>query len=510
MIENLMLGVQTAFHWENLIYSFLGVALGNLIGVLPGIGALAAISMLLPITYGLSPVGALMMLAGLYYGTSFGGATTSILLNLPGTAQHAVVCVDGHPLAKQGRGGSAIFMAMLASFVGVCVGIILMSLFSPLLTDIAFMFGAEEYFSLMLLGLLAASALTSGSAVKGIASVVIGIILGLVGTDVMTGVARFDFDLAQLQDGISLVVLAMGLFGVADVFQHAGHIGKGTLITNSSVDARSVRPQKGEIRESVGPILRGSGIGSALGILPGTGGTIASFMSYAYEKKASKHPERFGKGAMEGVSGPEAANSSAAITAFIPTLTLGIPGDAVMALMLGALMIHNITPGPQIMVAHPDLFWGLIVSFWIGNFLLLLMNFPLIKLWVKLLTVPYRIIFPIVLLLISVGVYSTNNDIIEVAFVIGVGIFGFFISRLGFQAAPLLLGYVLGPMIEEHFRRSMLMSRGDMMTFITHPISGVFIFISFLLLVSVFYKAVRNYLKGRQEKPISPAELQKS
>lgn len=510
MIDNLMLGIQTAFHWENFIYSFFGVVLGNLIGVLPGIGALAAISMLLPITYGLSPVGALMMLAGLYYGTSFGGATTSILLNLPGTAQHAVVCVDGNPLARKGRGGSAIFMAMVASFVGVCIGIVLMAIFSPLLTDVAFMFGPEEYFSLMLLGLLAASALTSGSAIKGIASVVIGIILGLVGTDVMTGVARFDFGLAQLQDGFSLVVLAMGLFGIADVFKHAGRIGEGALITKSGINARSVRPEKGEVKQSIGPIVRGSGIGAALGILPGTGGTIASFMSYAYEKKTSKEPNRFGKGAIEGVSGPEAANSSAAITAFIPTLTLGIPGDAVMALMLGALMIHDITPGPEIMVGHPELFWGLIVSFWIGNFLLLIMNIPLIKFWVKLLTVPYRIIFPIVLLLISVGVYSTNNDIVEVAFVLGVGIFGFVLTRLGFQAAPLLLGYVLGPMIEEHFRRSVLMSRGDMMTFFTHPISGFFMGVSILLLLGVAFKSAKRYFGNKGNKNVLKAGPQKS
>jgi TctA family transporter len=358
MIDNLILGFQTAFSLHNLMYAFVGVVLGNLIGVLPGIGALAAISMLLPITYGLDPTGALLMLAGLYYGTSFGGATTSILLNLPGTASHAVVCVDGNPLARQGRGGQAIFMAMFASFLGVCVGIVLMMFFSPMLVDVAFLFGPSEYFALMLMGLLAASTLTSGSPLKGIASVVVGLIFGVVGTDVNSGVARFDFGIPELQDGIALVALAMGLFGITDVLANAANLGEGTLLTKG-IGGQSVRPGKGEIRKAMPSIARGSVIGSALGILPGAGGTMASFMSYATEKKASRTPELFGRGAMEGVSGPESANSSAAITAFIPTLTLGIPGDAVMALMLGALMIHNITPGPQLMVEYPAMFWGL-------------------------------------------------------------------------------------------------------------------------------------------------------
>jgi len=356
MIDNLILGFSTAFSLQNLMYAFMGVLLGNLIGVLPGIGALAAISMLLPVTYGLDPTGALLMLAGLYYGTSFGGATTSILLNLPGTASHAIVCVDGNPLARQGKGGQAIFIAMFASFLGVCVGIALMMFFSPLLVDAAFLFGPTEYFALMLMGVLAASALTSGSPLKGIASVVVGLIFGVVGTDVNSGVARFDFGIPEFQDGIQLVALAMGLFGVADVLANAANLGEGSLLTKRKFGRQSVRPGKGEIREAMPSIGRGSAIGSALGILPGAGGTMASFMSYAIEKKISRTPHRFGRGAIEGVSGPEAANSSAAITAFIPTLTLGIPGDAVMALMLGALMIHNITPGPQMMVEHPDMF----------------------------------------------------------------------------------------------------------------------------------------------------------
>ena len=487
MIDNLILGFQTAFSLHNLMYAFVGVVLGNLIGVLPGIGALAAISMLLPITYGLDPTGALLMLAGLYYGTSFGGATTSILLNLPGTASHAVVCVDGNPLARQGRGGQAIFMAMFASFLGVCVGIVLMMFFSPMLVDVAFLFGPSEYFALMLMGLLAASTLTSGSPLKGIASVVVGLIFGVVGTDVNSGVARFDFGIPELQDGIALVALAMGLFGITDVLANAANLGEGTLLTKG-IGGQSVRPGKGEIRKAMPSIVRGSAIGSALGILPGAGGTMASFMSYATEKKASRTPELFGRGAMEGVSGPESANSSAAITAFIPTLTLGIPGDAVMALMLGALMIHNITPGPQLMVEYPAMFWGLLVSFWLGNLMLMVLNIPLIGMWVKLLSVPYRLIYPTVLFLIAIGVYSTNNNVFDVGVVLFVGVFGYLAASLGFQPAPLLMGFILGPMMEENFRRALLLSRGDAFIFFERPLSGSFMAITILMLATVAYK----------------------
>lgn len=492
MIDNLLLGVSTAFSLNNLLYAFAGVFIGNLIGVLPGIGALAAISMLLPITYGLDSTGGLMMLAGLYYGTSFGGATTSILLNLPGTATHAIVCVDGHPMAKQGRAGSAIFIAMFASFIGVCTGVVLMMFFSPMLTSMAFVFGPSEYFALMLLGLLAASTLASGSPLKGIASVLVGLVIGVIGTDVTSGISRFDFGIADLQDGVTLVALAMGLFGVADVLANAGRLGDGTLITKSKIKSKSIRPAKGEVKQSMPAIARGAAVGSFFGILPGAGGTIASFISYAFEKKISKTPERFGKGAIEGVAGPEAANSSAAITAFIPTLTLGIPGDAVMALMLGAMMIHDIVPGPQMMIAHPSLFWGLLVSFWIGNLMLLMLNIPLIGMWVKLLSVPYRLIYPTVLFLICIGVYSSNNNLFDVAIVLTVGVFGYLASFLGFQPAPLLLGFVLGPMLEENFRRALVLSRGDISVFMTRPISGVCMVVIFLMLALVAYKHLRK------------------
>lgn len=492
ILGNLALGVQTAFSLHNLLYLGIGVVLGNLVGVLPGIGALAAIAMLLPVTYGLDPTGSLLMLAGLYYGTSFGGATTSILLNLPGTPTHAVTCIDGNPMARSGRGGSAIFMAMFASFCGVCFSIVLMAFFTPLLADAAFSFGPSEYFSLMLMGLLAASGLSSGSPVKGVASVFVGLILGTVGTDVNSGVNRFDFGLLDLQDGLSLVALAMGLFGVADIFANAGILGDGTVEAHGKISSQSIRPSREEMRQSAKPIGRGSILGFLLGVLPGTGGTIASFMSYAMEKKLSRTPKRFGHGAIEGVAGPESANSSAAISAFVPTLTLGIPGDPVMALMLGALMIHNITPGPQLITEHPTLFWGLIVSFWLGNLLLMLLNIPLIGMWIKLLSVPYRLIFPIVILLIAIGVYSENNSLFDVGVVLAIGVLGYLLSVLKFQPAPLLMGFVLGPMMEENFRRALILSQGDPSVFFTRPLSGSFMAVTILILALVAVKRLRQ------------------
>lgn len=492
IIDNVIMGFQTALSLNNLMYSFIGVFVGNLIGVLPGIGALAAISMLLPITYGLEPAGALMMLAGLYYGTSYGGATTTILLNLPGTATHAVVCLDGHPMARQGRAGPALLMAMLASFIGATTGIILLTIFGPLLVEVAFQFGPAEYFSLMFLGLLAASTLSSGSPLKGISMVLVGLIFGVVGTDVNTGVARFTFNVPELQDGLALIAVAMGLFGIADVIANANRLGSGSIISRGRIGLRALRFNKGEFKNSVGTIGRGAGVGSFFGILPGTGGTIASFMSYALEKKVNRNRKSFGKGAIEGVASPESANSSAAITAFIPTLSLGIPGDAVMALMLGAMMIHNIQPGPQLMVEHPTVFWGLIASFWIGNLLLLILNIPLIGMWVRMLSIPYRIIYPAILLFICIGVYSANNNLFDVWVVLFIGVFGYVAARLGYEPAPLLLGLVLGPMVEENFRRALLLSRGDLSVFITRPISGACMLVAAIIVGIVVYKRLTS------------------
>lgn len=492
MWENILIGVQTAFSLHNLFFAFIGVFIGNLIGVLPGVGALTAISMLLPITYGLEPAAALMMLAGLYYGSSYGGAVTTILLNLPGTPTHAVVSIDGHPLAREGRAGAALMMAMIASFIGATIGVILMSVAGPLFVQVAFKFGPAEYFSLMLLGLLAASTLSSGSPIKGVAMVVVGLILGIVGTDVNTGIARFTFNILDLQDGLALVAVAMGLFGISDVLRNTNKIGQGTETSKKKIGWRSMRVEKGELKSSASAIGRGAGIGSFFGILPGTGGTIASFISYAVEKKVNKNSKKFGKGAIEGVAGPESANSSAAITAFIPTLSLGIPGDAVMALMLGAMMIHNVLPGPQMMVEHPDVFWGLIVSFWVGNFFLMLLNVPLISMWVKILSVPYRLFYPAILLFICLGVYSTNNNLFDVLIVLTIGIFGAIALKLDFEPAPLLLGFVLGPMMEENFRRALLLSRGDMMVFIERPISGACIAIGFLMIAMVVFGRLKT------------------
>jgi len=496
MLDNLWLGLTTALSIHALTYAFVGVLIGNLIGVLPGIGALAAIAMLLPMTYSLDPTGALMMLAGLYYGTSFGGATTSILLNLPGTAQHAVVCLDGHQLALKGRAGPAIFMAMFASCIGVIVGIIMMTFLSPLVVSVAFKFGPAEYFSLMLLGLLAASVLTTGSPIKGIIGILFGLICGTIGTDLTSGAIRFTFGLPGLIEGLSIVALAMALFGVTEVYKNAGILKSGDLISKD-LDRRSVRPNKKEMKQSAGAIARGSIIGSVLGALPGTGGVLGSFMSYAAEKKLDKDPQRFGQGAIEGVAGPEAANSSAAITAFIPTLTLGIPGDAVMALMMGALMIHNIIPGPQLITEHASLFWGLIMSFWIGNLMLLVLNIPLIGIWIKLLTIPYRWIYPIVLFLISVGVYSTNNNLTDVGVVTLFGVLGYLAARLGYEPAPIILGLVLGPLMEQNFRRALKISHGDLSVFIYRPISASFLLIIVLLLTAVL---VINLRKKRLKK----------
>lgn len=495
MIENLALGFSVIFSLQNLLYCFFGVLIGNIIGVLPGIGPLAAISMLLPITYGVEPTAAMLLLAGIYYGTSFGGAITAILLNLPGTASHAVVCLDGNPMARNGQGGSALFMAIFASFCGVSIGIVLMTLFTPSISRVALAFGGAEYFSLMALGLIAAAVITVGSPLKGIASTVIGLLLAVIGTDITSGAIRFTFGFLELYEGVSLVALAMGLFGIADVLATAGVLDTSRGARNS-ISTRSVRPGREDLKRSTKPILRGSAIGSFFGALPGTGGVIASFIAYAVEKKVSKTPSAFGSGAIEGIASPEAANSSADITAFIPTLTLGIPGSAVMALMLGALMIQNIQPGPQLIAERPELFWGLIASFWIGNIFLVILNVPMVQIWVKLLSVPYRFIFPVVVFLISVGVYSTSNNLFDVITVLLIGTGGFVAIALGFQPAPMLLGFVLGPMMEENFRRALLLSHGDLWVFLRSPISAVSLGVCLLLLVMMGF---RRFASGRQK-----------
>ncbi|SPU50908.1 tripartite tricarboxylate transporter permease [Bordetella trematum] len=497
ILDNLIHGFGIAFQLDNLMWAIFGVFMGNLIGVLPGMGVLAAISILLPLTYTMTPTAALVMLAGIYYGSQYGGGITSIMLNLPGTASHAVACLDGNPLARNGKAGSALFMLMFSSFCGASVGIIAMILFSPLLVDVAFKFGPAEYFSMMMLGLLAGATLAKGSAIKGVAMVVVGLLLGVVGTDVNTGTMRFHFGIIELSDGLQIVALAMGLFGVADFLKNINQVGDGGVIANTKISMSAMRPQPGDIKQSRGALVRGTAIGAAFGILPGTGPTIASFISYATEKKVAREPQRFGRGAIEGIAGPEAATSASTQTSFIPTMSLGIPGDPVMALMLGALIIHGIQPGPQMMIEHADMFWGLIASFWVGNILLLILNLPLIGMWVRLLSVPFRYLFPAALFFVCVGVYSTNNNLFDVAMVTFFGVAGYFFIRLRFEPAPLLLGFVLGPMVEENFRRALLLSRGELSIFVTRPISLGFIVACVLLIALLVTSAVRQ--RGRRK-----------
>ena len=495
--SGLLLGLQTALQPEVLLFCFIGVFLGTLIGVLPGIGALAAISLLLPITFHLEPTAAIVMLAGVYYGAQYGGSTASILLNLPGTPSSAVACLDGYPMAKQGRAGVALFMTTIASFIGSMLGIAALIVFAPGIAEIGLLFGAAEYFSIMLLGLVAAATLAAGSPIKGLAMVMLGLLLGTVGTDVNSGVPRFDFDIPELMDAISLVALAMALFGIAELISSINLKRDGTV--KEKISFRSMLPSRQDVKQSMNPMLRGSGIGGFMGALPGTGPSIAAFMSYAVEKRVAKDPSRFGKGAIEGVTAPEAANNAAAQTAFVPTLSLGIPGDAVMALMLGALIIHGIQPGPMLMTAQPELFWGLIVSFAIGNIMLVILNLPLVGIWVSILRIPYHVLYPAILVFICLGVYSVNNNVFDIYMTAVLGVLGYILLKLRFEPAPLLLGFVLGPMMEENLRRAMLLSRGDPSTFIERPISAVVLGLCALLLLWTAYAALKRGLKRQEQ-----------
>ncbi|MCB9945958.1 MAG: tripartite tricarboxylate transporter permease [Geminicoccaceae bacterium] len=482
MLSNIFLGLETALTPLALVYCFLGVFFGTLVGVIPGIGPLTAISMLLPLTYHLDPTTSLIMLAGIWYGTGYGGSTAAILVNIPGTTSSAISCLDGHPMALQGRGAEALLMTSVASFVGGIIGIVLLMIFAPTIARYALSFGSAEYFSLMVLGLVAASAVSDGSVAKALAMVVLGVVCGTVGIDLYTGDERLTFGVLDLSNGIGLVPLAMGVFGIAEVVSNA-QSGARRNFDRKSVSLRTMKLPREEVKRSIMPMLRGSGIGSFFGALPGTGPSVASFFAYALEKRLSTSPERFGKGAVEGVTAPEAANNAADQTAFVPTLTLGIPGSATMALMLGALTIHGIAPGPKLLSDQPQLFWGLIMSFWIGNLMLLVLNIPMIGLWVRLLLVPSRFLYPAILMFIAIGTLSLHNNTFDVWLVIAFGLIGIVMRWLDFPAAPLLLGFVLGPMMEEHFRRAMLLSRGDPATFIERPISAVVLGLALLMLV---------------------------
>jgi TctA family transporter len=494
LFSNLALGFAAAATFDNLMYCFIGVLLGTLIGVLPGIGPLATIAMLLPITYKLTdPTSALIMLAGIYYGAQYGGSTTAILVNLPGETSSVVTALDGYQMARNGRAGPALATAAIGSFFAGSVATFLLAAFAPPLSEVAFKFGPAEYFSLMVLGLIAAVVLAHGSVLKALAMVIFGLLLGMIGTDVNSGVARFNFEVPELSDGIEFVVIAMGLFGFGEIIANLEQRENREVFTSK---VGRLLPSKEEWKRMIMPIIRGTGIGSILGILPGGGAVLASFSSYAIEKKLSKNPGEFGKGAIEGVAGPESANNAGAQTSFVPMLTLGIPTNPVMALMVAAMMIHNIQPGPQVMTSNPALFWGLIASMWIGNLMLVILNLPLVGLWIKLLTVPYRLLYPAILLFCVIGAYSVNNNVFDVFMTIPFAILGYVFKKLDCEPAPLLLGFVLGKLMEEYLRRAMTISRGDPMVFLNRPLSATLLVIAAVLLVIVFLPAIS---KKREE-----------
>jgi TctA family transporter len=482
LVSNLALGFQTILEPANLLVCVAGVTLGMLVGVLPGIGAMAAISMLLPLTWHLEPATALILLAGIFYGGQYGGSTASILLNLPGTAANAVTCLDGYPMARQGRAGVALVITTLSSFVGASVAIVLMMTLAPVLARAALGFGPSEYFAVMTFALVVTSTM-SGAALKGFAMVALGALLGMIGVDIGTGQYRFTFGSIELAGGLNLVAVAMGLLGVAEILSRLSGEDSVAPVERHRVSVRSLLPTRRDIRDSALPTLRGTVIGTLSGILPGTGATLASFLSYAVEKRVAADPSRFGRGAIEGVAAPEAANNAAVQAAFIPTLTLGIPGDAVMAILLGAMLTHGVTPGPMILENDPALFWGLVASFWLGNLVLLVLNIPLIGLWVRLLSVPYRMLFPVILCLIGIGVYSINYSTFDILVVVLFGILGYGMKRLDYPAAPLLFGFILGPMVEDHLRRALLVGHGDPAVLVASPVSAGFLVASVLLAV---------------------------
>ena len=493
LFNNLALGFSTASSLENLFFCLIGVLLGTLIGVLPGIGATATIAMLLPITFQLEPVSSLIMLAGIYYGAQYGGSTTAILINMPGESSSAVTAIDGYQMARKGKAGAALAIAAIGSFFAGTVSTFLVAIFAPPLTAIALEFGAAEYFSLMVVGLVSSIALAHGSIVKALAMVVLGLLLGLVGTDIYSGTPRFTLGIREYADGLNFVAVAVGVFGIAEILRNLeNERTRSVLIAKVS----GLMPTREDFRKMIAPVLRGTVIGSALGILPGGGAILAAFASYTVEKRVSKNPEEFGHGAVAGVAGPESANNAGAQTSFIPMLTLGIPSNPVMALMIAALILQGIQPGPNVMTARPELFWGVIASMWIGNLMLVVLNLPLIGLWVKLLTVPYYVLFPIIMAFCAIGVYSVNSNVFDLYAVAFFGFIGYVLVKLRCEPAPLLLGFVLGPLLEENLRRAMILSRGDPTTFVTRPISATLLFIALAVLIVVFLPSVK---KKREE-----------
>src|SRR3977135_3860356 len=490
LLSNLAMGFGVALSGMNLFLCLIGAIVGTLVGVLPGVGPLATIAMLLPITFGLPPVGALIRLAGIYYGAQYGGSTTSILINIPGEASSVITTLDGFQMAKQGRAGPALAIAAIGSFFAGCVSTVLVAALGAPLTSLALLFGPAEYFSLMVLGLIFAVVLAKGSVLKAIAMVMTGLLMSMVGSDLETGAGRMTFDIAELADGIGFTNIAMGVFGFAEIIRNLELPEESRDIVSAKVTG--LMPTRKDLIDSSGAIARGTLLGSLLGILPGGGAVIASFAAYTFEKRIAKDPSRFGKGAIQGVAAPESANNAAAQTAFIPLLTLGIPPNAVMALMVGAMTIHGIVPGPQVMTKQPELVWGMIASMWIGNLMLIIIILPLVGVWVTLLRVPYRLLFPSIIVFCSIGVYSINNAPADCIMVAAFGLIGYWLVKCDFEPAPMLLGFVLGPLMEENLRRAMLIARGDPTTFVTRPISGVLLGLAVFLLVLALLPMIRH------------------
>ena len=493
LFANLSLGLTTAVTPANLLYCLIGVFLGTLIGVLPGLGPTATIAMLLPVTFVLQPISALIMLAGIYYGSQYGGSTTSILVNLPGEAASVVTTLDGYQMARQGRAGVALATSAIGSFFAGTVATFLIALFAPPLAEMALKFGPADYFSLMVLGLVASVVLAQGSLLHAIGMVVLGLLLGLVGADVTSGTQRYTFDIPELVDGIGFVVVAMGMFGLAEIIRNLEHEEQHSVAV---AKITNLMPTKEDWKRMVWPILRGTAIGSAVGILPGSGSILGSFAAYSLEKKVSKHSAEFGKGAIEGVAAPESANNAGAQTSFIPMLTLGIPSNPIMALMIGAMIIQGIQPGPSVIKEQPALFWGIIVSMWIGNLFLVILNLPMIGLWVRLVMVPYQLLYPAILVFCAIGVFSLNNREFDIYLMGLFGLLGYVFVKLGCEPAPMLLAFILGPLMEEYLRRAMLISRGDPMVFLKRPISATLLALAVLAMCSVLIPA---FSKTREE-----------
>jgi putative tricarboxylic transport membrane protein len=488
LLNNLSIGFHTALSLQNLFYAFMGSVLGTLIGVLPGLGPVATIAMLLPSIYSLDATPALIMLAGIYYGAQYGGSTTSILINVPGESSSVVTCIDGYQMARQGRAGAALSVSALGSFFAGCVGTVIIAAFAPPLTELAFKFGPAEYFSLMVLGLIGAVVLASGSLLKAIAMIILGLLLAQVNTDVISGVPRYSFDIPELTDGIGFVVIAMGVFGFGEIISNLGQPAEHREVFTKSV--KGLWPTKQDFHDAWPAVVRGTALGSILGVLPGGGALLSSFASYSLEKKLAGASGRFGRGDIRGVAGPESANNAGAQTSFIPMLTLGIPPNAVMALMVGAMTIKGIQPGPQVMSSNPQLFWGLIASMWVGNLMLVVLNLPMIGIWIKLLTVPYRFLFPAITLFCCIGVYTLNNNTFDVYLTALFAVIGYVFYKLSCEGAPLLLGFILGPMMEENLRRALLLSRGDWSTFMTRPLSAGLLIAAALLVVLVMLPTI--------------------